>query len=78
MDDRKTSWCRQRLNDSCVRRCLCCPPCKLQREERLFARARTQLQKELDIVAFVRKIRRMDAICDQARKSLDTTKIDSG
>ena len=69
LDDRKTNWCRQKLNQSCLRRCLCCRPCRLTREERMFAVARRQLQAELDIVAVLKKIRCFEAFYEHAKRS---------
>ena len=70
LDDRKTSWCRQKLNQSsCLRRCLCCRPCRLSKEERMFAVARRQLQAELDIVAVLKKIRCLEAFYEHAKRS---------
>ena len=34
----------------------------LSREERLFSKARNHLEHEIDIVAFLKKIRRLEAI----------------
>ena len=57
-DTRKTSWFRQRMHDLC-----CCFRCciKLSRHERMFAKARLRMNNELDIVQFMKKIRRLEA-----------------
>ena len=59
LKDGSTTWCRQRLHASCIGICLKCKPCRLRREERLFASARVSLKKELDIVEFIKNIRRI-------------------
>lgn len=57
-DTTKTSWFRQRMHDLC-----CCFRCciKLSKHERMFAKARIRMNNELDIVQFMKKIRRLEA-----------------
>ena len=62
----KTSWVRQKLN-ACLPNCILnvckrpCSPCLLQKEERLFAKARHIFHAEVDIVNFLKRIRRLEA-----------------
>ena len=44
---------------SCITR-RCCHICRLSREERLFGVARDDLEAEIDIVDFLKKIRKLD------------------
>ena len=62
MNDANTSWCRQRLHNSSISCCFKCQVCKMSREERLFEKARVTLKKELDIVKFIRNIRRINEL----------------
>ena len=43
----------------------------MSEEERYFAKGRHLLKKELDIVQFVRKIRRLEAIVENLKLQLD-------
>ena len=63
---RKTSWLRQKLN-TCLPNCIlnACKkvykPCALRKEEQFFAKARHNFQTEVDIVNFLKRIRRLEA-----------------
>mmetsp|Transcript_14286 Transcript_14286/g.17997 ORF Transcript_14286/g.17997 Transcript_14286/m.17997 type:complete len:159 (-) Transcript_14286:632-1108(-) len=72
LQDSKTSWLRQSLNDSCCLSWLmCCKPCRLSRQERLFKKARDHLGEELDIVNFLKKIRRFEAVEKFMKKHIE-------
>lgn len=66
----KTRLCRQKCLE-CLPRCLQRGICRASDEERYFAKGRQLLRQELDIVQFVRKIRRLEAIIDLMKKLLD-------
>ena len=59
LDEKKTSWLRQKLISIFPKSCRC-KSFSLSKEEKLFKRARRQLREELDIVKFVKKIRRLE------------------
>ena len=56
----ETSWLRFKLN-SCLPTCLLCKICALKREERMFTKARHKFESEIDIVDFLKRIRRLEA-----------------
>ena len=70
LNAKKTSIFRQKIN-SCFKRW------HLNREERLFAKARSNLDDEIDIVKFLRKIRRIEAFEREltVKHDLDTKKL---
>ena len=60
--NKKTRLCRQKLNEVYYCKPTCWLKwCRLSREERLFAKARNTYSNEIDIVAFLKKIRRFEA-----------------
>ena len=61
--NKKTRLCRQKCNETncCNNFSFCKKLCRLSREERLFKKARDRMYEELDIVAFLKKIRRFEA-----------------
>ena len=67
----KTSIFRQKINGCCKMLW------NLNREERLFAKARSYLDDEIDIVKFLRKIRRIEAFEKELTQKydLDTDKM---
>ena len=56
---------------------LCHRVCHLSREERLFAHARQQLDTDLDIVKFLKKIRRLERVQKKLSSKLDLKEDDS-
>ena len=72
MKDSKTRWLCQQLNEVLFKHQSCCMrACTLSREERFFARARSQLSEETDIVKFMKKIRQIEFFQQQLQKRLD-------
>ena len=65
LNESKTRLYRQKILDCCSKACLqrllCFKICQLSREERLFAKARYDLDNEIDIIKFLKKIRRFEA-----------------
>ena len=68
LEVKKTSIFRQKIN-SCFKKC-----CKLNREERLFAKARSKLDDEIDIIKFLKKIRRIEAFERELTARIDLDK----
>ena len=81
LQDKKTRICRQKMIQccpaSCKRRFLCFKVCNLSKEERLFARARQSFEKEINIVLFLKKIRRLETFQRELTQQLDldTSKV---
>ena len=66
-NEKETSWISQRCNTHC--KCWC----RLNRQERLYGKARNRLYEEIDIVNFIKKIRRYEEFRGKVSKALDLT-----
>ena len=75
LSDWNTWLVRQKLEDlfGCCffYKLSCCKCMRLSRMERLFSRARDKHDKEVDIVRFLKKVRRLDAFYKRTRKRVD-------
>ena len=72
---RQRTWMLRQKFDSCLtaacKRIICCNFLRLSREERMFAQARDHFVHEVDIVQFLKKVRRHDAFYQHLRKVLN-------
>ena len=68
----KTSLLRQKIN-ACIPRCLLCKPIRLKHEEKLFEKARLIYSAEVDIIDFLKRIRRLEAFKAESMANSDLT-----
>ena len=59
------------LSNRSWKRICCLKICHLSREERLFAEARADLKNEIDVIKFLKKIRRFEAFQREVTNLLD-------
>ena len=63
LDDKKTSWLRQKFISCCPIHCIRLSSCcRLNREERLFVKAREKYEEEVDIIDFLKRIRHIETV----------------
>ena len=61
LKDSNTVMCRQKMHAVLPRKCVCCGFLKLNKAERLFAKARDEFDEEANIISILKKLRKFQS-----------------